>query len=145
MICAQEHDLYVYFYAHIMYLCVIFFFFFSTLGAYTGAYTAPILTLGEGVSSNMCVCRPVCMCLSRSSLVSRGQRGRPTERQEQQSAGCTANSYRVCFLRAVFMPTAHAVFSHLSKPIQAPRNISHLHALVTSLAPRGATHTLPLV
>lgn len=53
-----------------------------------------------------------------------------------------ANSYsRPCFLRAVFIRTAHTVFfSHLSKCIQALRNISHLYGLVKSLVPRGTTH-----
>lgn len=38
------------------------------------------LNMDRGVSSKTCVCMPVFMCLSRSSLVSKGQRGRPTFR-----------------------------------------------------------------
>ncbi len=38
------------------------------------------LTMDEGVSSKTCVCMPAFMCLPRSSLVSKGQRGRPTFR-----------------------------------------------------------------
>lgn len=38
------------------------------------------LTMDEGVSNKMCFCMPVFMCLFRSSLVRKGQRGRPTFR-----------------------------------------------------------------
>lgn len=58
-----------------------------------------------------------------------------------ESSRC-ANSYSgLCFHRAVFIHTAHAVFPHLSKPIQALRNISHLYGLVKSLVPGGTTHS----
>lgn len=94
------------------------------------------------LKSKTSVRMPVLICLSEVvGYIKTRKDGQHLANTITMESRCFANSYSCpCFLRAVFILTAHTVFSHLSKPIQALRNISHLYGLVKSLAPRGITN-----
>lgn len=75
------------------------------------------LTMKEGVSSKTYVCMPVFMCLSRSSLASKGQRGRPTFRGSNNNGVqlfCQQLQRPMFFLRS-FRPYSPRCFFPLVK------------------------------
>lgn len=104
--------------------------------------TCLTFTTDEGSKvRHLFACLSLCVCPEAVWYIKAREDGQHLETVITMESSCFANSYSSsCFFRAAFILKAHAVFSHLSKPIQTLRNISHLYGLVKSLVPQGMTN-----